>query len=163
MLSLCDVVAVVESNRFAGAMRFESALFDRTAPPHLTAAQSDALAQIRHYNYCTLDTARAIFATSFGRFQFLGATLYSPPVNLKAAISVFWTSDALQLAAFNAFVKARGVDCSVNDLLADPKYSRAFALAYNGPGAVDAYAGKLIAAAKLLNGTSRQPQEVAAE
>jgi hypothetical protein len=156
MLSLCDVVAVVESNRFNGAIRFEPGLYGQTVPDRIKPPQIAVLTAIRRANFCSFDTARMIFSTSFGRFQLLGETLYGEPINLRAPISAFWASEAMQLAAFNAFVAAHGIDCTINELLTDPTYSERFATAYNGPGNVADYAGRLISTAKLLNGQTEQ-------
>lgn len=163
MLSLCDVVAVVESSRVSFAMRFEPALYKRVTDGPLNDAETAALNMIRRANFCDANTARVLFSTSFGLYQFLGETLYSAPINFALPVSQFIASEALQQSTFYKYVIARRINFGVNDLLGGGTYAADFARAYNGPGNVAEYAGKLIAAAKLLNGTPPILQSLPAE
>jgi hypothetical protein len=162
MLSLCDVVAVVESSRLPFAQRFEPSLYIRVCGSGLSDAETAALNLIRRANFCDGNTARAIFSTSYGLYQFLGETLYSSPINFALPIGQFLTSEALQRSTFYKFVDAHRVNYSINDLLGPGTYATDFARVFNGPGNVDDYAAKLIAAARLLNGAPAPLQPVTA-
>lgn len=143
--SLADVIAHVESASGAALMRFEPSAYDRDFDTALKL-------RVARGNACSMDTARMILATSWGRFQFMGATLYSGPVNYGLSVATFLGDPSDQRDAFGLFVAKRGgwdANAPASFLLV-PGKAEQFARCYNGPAAIDAYAGRLRQACKEL-------------
>lgn len=97
-----------------------------------------------------LDRTAALMSASWGRFQIMG---FNFPLcgckTVQAFVNAMYASEQQQLAAFVAFVKNRGLD----DELRNGEV-RAFVRGYNGPGQVDHYAPRLIAAFEKHGGTN---------
>src|SRR5574337_403618 len=78
-ISLAEVIARVESNDDSRALRFEPGVFSNSL-----AARHEILERIMLANACNRNTARMIYATSWGRFQIMGFNLYAPPAGVTA-------------------------------------------------------------------------------
>jgi hypothetical protein len=144
MVSLADLIARVESGNNAGALRFEPAVYARLIKEGPVI--NPTLLDIMRINAVDPQTARMIYATSWGKFQIMGETLYSDPLSYEAPLWVFFSSEVIQGAIFNRFVAARGIDidpANQNDYLR-------FATVYNGPGDPEAYAEEMIRAYRDL-------------
>lgn len=106
-------------------------------PGRYPASQAARYAQLA--DMTGLDVDAGLSACSYGAFQILGENAglcgYTSPWAFAHAMSL---GEAAHLRAFVGFVRARGLDKALR--LAD---WRRFAMTYNGPGQVDAYALKL--------------------
>jgi hypothetical protein len=130
---LLDCIALVESSNNSGALRFEQELFE--SDPSWVQGQ---VSKIMGANKCSEATALMIASTSWGKFQMLGANLYSFAQGDVPLQSIF-SNDALQQELFGLFIKPRGYD--PNEAIDDWEGERfgAFAKFYNGPGAIGNY------------------------
>lgn len=89
-----------------------------------------------------LDREAALKSASWGKFQVMGMNFESAGYdNVDAFVADMCESEAYQLDAFVAFCQNDGID----RFLIEKNWS-GFALHYNGPGQVDAYAEKIKAA-----------------
>lgn len=153
MHPVSDIIAQVESGARLEAVRFEPAKWAH----YLTVPSAAEVAICAHWNECSQDTARAICATSYGRFQMMAANLYAPAslggFGYEKPILRFWAdTDGDQLAAFDWFLKARRIDDITAAALESDAPSRLrFATVYNGPGAPAAYAQSILSAIKTLS------------
>ena len=74
----------------------------------------DTLKNIRDIHHCDLLTALQVYCTSWGKFQFMGETLYSAPINLPFPIPIFWSSEVVQGSIFQKFVREKDIDITVD-------------------------------------------------
>lgn len=105
-------------------------------------------------NKCSTDTADMILSCSWGKYQEMGSTLYAPlsASGFMLTVSIFeylQSSDMQDLFCRNYLI-ANNVYFSLNDILTDDIKRYKLARAYNGPGDVDIYAARLLAAAKAV-------------
>ena len=161
--TLAAVIRRVESSDGDAIMRFEPACYEavRTGMaggyalhPH------EILDAIMTANRCSIPTAQAIFATSWGDYQAMGFTLYGDWCVAPAHVPSIreWLADQdLQDRAFAAWCKRHGFDAT-DPLPSDPEILR-FARIYNGPGAVDAYAARMKAAAVAITQARKDPEQ----
>jgi len=103
---------------------------------------------MRHDDAAKLDAMRADMACSWGMFQILGENFHMCGFRtVPDFVTAMRGSAVLHLAAFVVFIKMSN--------LAGPLARHDWAVVargYNGPGQVDAYAAKLAAAYKRING-----------
>lgn len=151
MITLIKLIAHVESGDFEGAIRFEEekyqAMMD-TPVKSFPQSVGDCLVKIRDIHRCDFLTALQIYCTSFGKFQFMGETLYSAPISLPFPIPIFWSSEVVQGSIFQKFVRERNIDITVDPPRMD-EYER-FATIWNGPGNVAEYANRMLTVYKQL-------------
>jgi hypothetical protein len=151
-MNVSDIIAQVESARRDSALRFEPAKWSGylVASPHLP-----ELAAAAHYNECSLDTARMVCASSWGRYQLMGFNLYAPTpggFGYAKPIADFIASPVDQCSAFLWFIHAHRLDDITADQLENDAAARIrFATAYNGPGQPEVYAQMIVNAIKALN------------
>jgi hypothetical protein len=137
-LTLWNCIAMVESGKFQGAMRFERFLF--LDPPPWAKAQV-ARIQFCHGgpSKCDEDTALQIACTSYGFFQLLGANIYADG-EFKDTIWDFTDCILTQDRSFARFIAPHGFDPDEDvSKWGDDRFLD-FARFYNGPGKPDAYA-----------------------
>lgn len=138
---LSDCVAEVESSNSPYAMRFEANY----------TVSNGAARQIQKYaTACYMDqnTALNIGRTSWGRFQIMGANLYTM-LKCQAPIVHFLEDDEMQLNFFNAFCENIGFENSdFQNYLDNPDELLSFARCYNGS---EIYAESLKAAFEKLS------------
>jgi hypothetical protein len=96
------VISHVESGNFKYALRFEEKLYKTLIPPNRI------IDKVRSIHRCSVNTARAICATSWGYYQLLGLNLYSV-CQYNDLIFKFLNDDYEQEKAFNEFCKAKGI------------------------------------------------------
>lgn len=147
-LTLAQVISRVESNDNPRAMRFEAGLFERwqEAP---TPAEATLLVRIKAIHRCSLDTARMVACTSWGRYQLLGENIYDEG-GYAGHIVDYLASDTEQLASFTRFVAERRINADL--VLTDDGLMQKFAGAYNGPSNVAAYVTRMRQAMATLSG-----------
>lgn len=135
MSSLAGIIAKIESGDNPRRIRFESQIYTEglKSPAWLALVR-----RIAALNGCSDDTARMIACTSWGVHQILGENLYDV-CRVTTDIFTFVASPEAQLAAFLRFIERRGIDFTIEELLADPLKQRAFVAVYNGPGNIDGY------------------------
>lgn len=146
MLTLADVVARVESNNNPSAIRFERSTFERLEGSADHRVQ-ELVFTIAKANSCSHATAAMIAATSWGRFQIMGETLYGI-CRFTASIASFLCGVS-QAACFDAFLVH--YDIFAADVLFDRAERRRFATIYNGPGDVDDYLSRMDTAIRELS------------
>lgn len=148
-LTLAEIIGSIEDDNKDWPPRFESGLYLKTSAfRHDTGALRPTVQVLRQYNggvaRCSLDTAEALYAMSWGTYQILGMTLYSPPVGYAKSILDFLNSPAEQIACFQKDVSGRRIDFTVDELRDDEAKRRLFAAHYNGDVS-GAYADKIAA------------------
>lgn len=151
MITLIQLIAQVESGNFAGAIRFEEEKYNSMMNrpiKELPSRIGDTLKNIRDIHHCDLFTAFQIYCTSWGKFQFMGETLYSTPITLPVPIPIFWSSEVVQGSIFQKFVREKDIDITVDPPRMD-EYER-FAMIWNGPGDVSGYATRMLKVYKQL-------------
>lgn len=126
---LADIIGYVETKNDPLGYRFEPALWQSLATP--SSAAQDILATIQHVHNCSLSSAKAIFASSFGEQQILAENLYAPQVGLKVTVFEFCMDQVLQAAMFDAFIKWKNLVYAPQDLVSQSLREH-FALIYNG-------------------------------
>ena len=149
-LNLAAVIAQVESSGRDISPRFEPTLYyELTADP--TPERGKIIGAIGTIHFCNQTTARMIAATSWGRYQILGETLYSV---CQCSVDVFTlVNEPLeQDAMFENFVQARGIAFTIEDLIMDSAKRQLFIEKYNGPDNIQAYWTKIQEAVKALGG-----------
>ncbi|MGC9001298.1 hypothetical protein [Caldisericum sp.] len=104
-MSFKEVIAYVESNNNQFAIRYEESYFIKAEKK----GNEKILNLIQAFNRCSKDTAKIIFATSFGLYQILGVNLYSI-CDLKYSIGEYLCNKDLQDTAFFNFCKRRDID-----------------------------------------------------
>jgi lysyl-tRNA synthetase class I len=102
---LKEVIAYVESNNNPFALRYEESYFTKAEKKE----NEKILNLIQAFNRCSKDTAKVIFAMSFGLYQILGVNLYSI-CELKYSVGEFLCYKDLQDTAFFTFCKKRDID-----------------------------------------------------
>lgn len=144
MTTLADVIAAIESNNNDHALRFEPLTFARFSTGTLT--HKDLLQKIAKANGCDIQTACMIAATSWGKFQIMGMTLYST-LDCPESIIDFVSNDQpdMQDWAFRCFVAHYSIDYTPEQLASDRASREHFANVYNGPGNVPVYAERIAA------------------
>ena len=151
MITLINLIAQVESGGFDGAIRFEEEKYQTMMDtPVKTFPQSvgNCLVTIRDIHRCDFLTALQIYCTSYGKFQFMGETLYSDPINLPFPIPVSWSSEIVQASIFQKFVRERSIDIEIDPPRMDD-YEQ-FATVWNGPDDVTGYANRMLTVYKQL-------------
>lgn len=138
-----SVIARIESADKPYAIRTEDHL--RLNPPTWV---TNATPAIVHANGCNLMTALYIACTSYGLFQILGAVLYGD-LRFPNPVSYFHYDAEQQVTQFRALVRRWGFDPERFDLTNDVLIDK-FALRYNGPNALPAYANSVKAAYAAL-------------
>lgn len=141
-LTLARVIADVESNSRYGALRFERRIFNRITDQGSTPV-TVAIAKACN---CSSDTAKMIYSTSWGAFQIMGFNIYDKGIGYTGDISTFLFNQDTQVAAFNTFIKTKGIEYSIEDLK-DEHTRNTFAVTYNG--STD-YAVRVLASMKRL-------------
>lgn len=144
--TLDQVVSAVESGGNQFAVRFERGIFNRITNQG-TSPCVDRIIKIHH---CSDDTARSIYATSYGLYQIMGFNLYSK-LSCTVPYMDFLNDRVLQLQMFAAFLKFNNMlNFTVETLVSDPVALNKFSAAYNGPGNVNAYSAKILKVIKRL-------------
>lgn len=134
-LTLAAVIRTIESRGNPYRPRFEfhaymawpwTAVYQRIADKH----------------GCSHDTAQMIATTSWGAYQMLGLNIFDQTISGVDPPHLFaYVADSdMQDQSFGNFIKAKGVNFTLSDLLADPDKMQKFVTRWNGPGNVDAYA-----------------------
>jgi hypothetical protein len=96
------VISYVESGNFKYALRFEEKLYKTLTPPNRI------IDKVRNIHRCSVNTARAICATSFGYYQLLGLNLYSV-CQYDGLVFKFLDDDHEQEKAFYEFCRTKGI------------------------------------------------------
>jgi hypothetical protein len=130
----------VESGNSICAIRFE---------PGITHFDPPTIQRIIHANKCSMPTAREIYASSFGKFQFLGMTLYST-LAYTQPIQVFFANESEQEAVFDKFMQIQKFTEDGAAILSNPQVRERFAKFYNGPGNIADYSERIVEAGALL-------------
>ncbi len=137
MVTLESIISDIESAGNRYAMRFEPHVYERT---QITTRYDAAVNAAKARNKCSLETARVIVATSWGKFQVMGFNLYDPNgLNYPGFVGAYTNSDTDQVATFKTFCQAKNIYFTPSDLLDDALALR-FARVYNG---ADEYAKKI--------------------
>lgn len=125
--TLSLLVAKIESNNQPQALRFE---------PKFATSQiaRDRCISAHKPAYMNNSTAEMICRTSWGLFQIMGENLYTV-CGLGSPISHFMIDRDVQERAFFAFVRARGINYSIDELRTDEAKRINFARRYNGSSA----------------------------
>jgi len=147
MLTLAQVLSRVESSDNPYALRFEPATYQ-----HMVDARfQSVLANAATANLCSMDTAKIIAATSWGRFQIMGFNFYSRPGS--PSVGYFMVNDAAQMRALSAMLAPWAMAPEEDPvwIIDNPAKLSAFSTRYNGPGNVAEYSSRLIAAYKALS------------
>lgn len=139
-VSLFDVIAWVESKNCPHATRFEPKLFDHVC--NGGAVSGDVLTTIKSIHNCSDMTARTIYCTSYGAVQIMGFNLYDG--HFAGDFVSFLCDPVAQFAAFDAFVDARKINYSVDDLCKSVDFRMDFAKKYNGDAV--AYSAQIVLA-----------------
>ena len=141
-MTLAEVIAQVESGGRSDIPRFEDAMFARwrSAPSRAQAAVVNEICRV--HRGCSIATGFMITCTSWGKYQFLGETLYST-LDVTDTVFAFVASDAEQDARFDQWLGKHRFDASL--VLVDAAETRRFAELWNGPGAVDNYLAQMAA------------------
>lgn len=126
-MTLSQLVARIESNNQPQALRFE---------PKFATSQiaRDRCISAHKPAYMNNSTAEMICRTSWGLFQIMGENLYTV-CGLGSPISHFMIDRDTQERAFYAFVRARGINYSIEELRAEETKRVNFARKYNGSSA----------------------------
>jgi len=137
MTTLEAIISDIESGGNRYALRFEPHVYERAQTLNRYAPMVNLA---RGRNKCSLETARVIIATSWGKFQIMGFNLYDPNgINYPDPVGVYLNDDMVQAATFRVFCQARSIYFTVDDLR-DPAFALCFAKVYNG---ADEYAKKI--------------------
>ena len=141
--ALSSIIAHVESGGSGDtrAIRFEPGVYSGWP---FDAAMSRA----RAANACSQDTARAVCAISWGRFQILGYNLYLD--GYSGSIVDFASDIAAQVTALDDFLTKRSINWNWVDLAADQGIAQRFVQVYNGPAGWPDYWTKMQQAARDL-------------
>lgn len=154
-MQLADIIAQVESGTNDAAMRFEIGLFAEWGTVARIASEQQArdqiTAAIAALHRCNRNTAHMIACTSWGRYQILGENIYSV-CECRRPVTAFAIDPDFQRLCFEEFLRKRGIDFTLDDILADEGKRSLFISKYNGPDAVAAYWAKMQVAIKALGG-----------
>ena len=134
MTDLAAVIKAVESNGNPYRPRFEFSAFMRWP----WSAVHD---RITRKHLCSEDTAKMIGATSWGAYQMLGVNIFDQDISGVDPDHLFaYVADSdMQDASFAGFVKAKGIDFTLADLLGDADKMQQFVSRWNGPGNIAGY------------------------
>ena len=134
-LKLAQIIAAVESDNNPHAMRFEVATFQRAMD------RPEIVLRVAEQNHrCSHDTARIIYATSWGLYQIMGFNLYDPAgYEFTGDIVSYLLDEEEQLLSLQAFLERKDIDFTVQEIIDDPVRRSKFITAYNGPGDTDGY------------------------
>ncbi len=148
MITIEEIISQVESSGNVLAIRFEPTVYAGLSFPGLPKAIVDCLTVISQANACDMETAKVIYSTSWGEYQFMGETLYSDPVLYSGSIIAFSNNPVLQGQYFQTLIQRKSVP--VPDLNPpvghepDMQEFLKFAVLYNGPGDPSAYAQRMM-------------------
>jgi hypothetical protein len=140
---LADVIAIVESSDTSYELRFEEDLY-QTTPSWITDQEA---AVTKGNGYCNAVTARMIACSSWGRYQMLGADIYS--LDFTSPIANFLGSTALQDMVFRQFLAQKDFQPTEDISTWAPARFTAFAAFYNGPGETADYVAAMKKAAGM--------------
>ena len=139
MSDLASVIKAIESGGNPHAVRFEPVAYQDWA-------WVPAMDRIQVKHKCSKDTAKMIACTSWGLYQLMGVNIFDPryPKDAETPLDppdvfAFVGDTGMQDLLFAAFLRAKGLNYTLEELLADDVKMAAFARAYNGPGNVAAY------------------------
>jgi hypothetical protein len=123
--SLSELVSLAESANNKQAIRYEQYFKPSIA----------AITNCKKHNGNTLSfsTANMLCKTSFGLFQIMGENIYGP-LKYQKSIFDFVQSETDQLELFNRFIKWRGIDNTLEEILHDSEKRKRFSRRYNGDG-----------------------------
>ena len=140
--SLAAVIKAIESGGNPHRPRFEYHAF-------MAWPWAPAYDRILLKHQCTRDTAQMIAATSWGAYQMMGANIFDPAVSGVDPDHLFaYIADpAMQDASFAHFLRAKGIDWRLEDLLGDADRMQKFCERWNGPANTAAYAALIRRAA----------------
>jgi len=95
------LIAYVESNNNQFAVRFEKHLYSRNK------YNKKILDLIQAINECSLETAKVIYCSAFGKYQIMGFNLYSNICNINENVFIFCCDNRLQDKAFVQYLLHR--------------------------------------------------------
>lgn len=121
ILTLSELISAVESNDMQYAIRNE---------PAFRYIDTKFLTICAHINRCDTNTAHVILSTSFGFYQIMGESVYQ--LGYTKPILDFWNSAADQENIFNLFIKSRGINYDLDEVIGDVVKRTNFAHHYNG-------------------------------
>lgn len=104
-----------------GSIRFEAAYHP---------SQGNILACVKSNQPMSFHTAEILCASSVGLYQIMLDNVYS--LGYRGTVLNFWSSPELQLSYFNLFIKKRGIDYLLTDILNDTAKRDNFSKHYNG-------------------------------
>jgi len=132
-IGIADVIAWVESKGDGMAYRFEPLQYAKTQVPG-NSAMTQIVSQIQKIHNCSLQSARVIYSSSFGRYQIMGFNLYGQ-LKVTDCFGLFLNGDSLQLQAFNTFLAQKQLSqYSIYDLACSKVKRELFGKIYNGDG-----------------------------
>lgn len=134
--TLDEVIAWIESSSDQYAYRFEPLRYNERR-----AVAPNVLRQIVRLHHCTDESARVIYASSYGLFQVMGFNLFWPPLLSDFTFGEYLADRNLQVDTFFAFVRFHDIDFTVTQLK-DRSFAERFARIYNGSSA---YADRIAA------------------
>lgn len=148
--ALAAIVAHVESNDRLDALRYEPGFAANLSLQH------PVVKSIALVNLCTLETARVIASSSWGKYQVLGCNVYD--LGYTETIADFWQSAGDQDRVFAAFLEKHAIAYSWEELVEDMRdhkdgeLSKAwkFVTTYNGPGGWPVYWQRMLQAAGVV-------------
>jgi hypothetical protein len=151
-LDLSAVIAWVESNTNDKAVRFEPGLYAVWSSE--TLIRKGIERTIQYIHGCSIETARVIACSSWGRYQILGENLYDLGIGCTLDIFEYAGLPAYQKECFDKFLRNRGIAFTVDELQTDRTKREQFITHYNGTGAVDAYWERMQEAIRALSATN---------
>ena len=98
------IIAYVESNNNQYAMRFEEAVYFSKN------INTKIIQLIQEYNRCSKNTARMIYATSWGKYQIMGYSLYNGICDLRVPVGAFLCNGKIQDMAFLQYCQKNMID-----------------------------------------------------
>lgn len=121
--SLSELVSLAESANNPQAIRYEQYF-----KPSIV-----AITNCKKYNGNTLSfsTANMLCKTSFGLFQIMGENIYGP-LKYQKSVFDFVQSETDQLELFIRFIRWRGINYTLEEILHDPEKRERFSRRYNG-------------------------------
>lgn len=152
-MKLPDLIARVESAGRPWAMRFEPAVWERRGKH---ASMINAWEPAKRANHCSGATADVINATSWGLYQIMGFNLYGR-LGLDIPVGEFLAHPEVQFSAFRMYCERARIWTPDDVPLTDDLWLHRFAVAYNGPGAPDAYVKRMREEANRLDTPASQP------
>jgi hypothetical protein len=123
MILLSQVVAQVESSGDIFALRYE--------PTYEPSSASIVACRSAASSYMSVESARMICKTSWGRYQIMGDNLYGSAIQLRDNIIQYASNEILQLHSFATFIGSLGFQDVDFATLSELDLQK-FALAYNG-------------------------------